>query len=346
MFITSIVRLLAGTALTLTVLSAAKAQDAKHEGSGGQRITESATPSDTCLRRSSEFFYYPSAALKRDRGGIARLALTFRRPDAPPDVEVLTAIGGNDLLRAAKERVAQHRMPCLVEGAAPIRIVEDIRFDSTPREESHGFAPGADQPVSERRRELMRCLRTPEGMTGPSGSDFGKGAANVILQFTFTAPDAPPDIHVVYRSGPPDVLDFFKGSVSAWRLPCITAQDDPVVFQQQFAYRPDAERTIIADPLPLPAFLGSVKGIRTMVVKFNFDEMGCPFDVAWQFNMPAMPNVARQIGPAASYDARREPFLDWLKTLELDLTPERFERLLGKNTRIQVGCGTLNLSDD
>ena len=343
---TSTKRALLITALALmSGGSGAQTLDPRYdEALARERIKESALPADTCLQRSSEMFYYPSAALKGDRSGLVRLALTFRRPDAPPEVELLTLVGGTTFLRAAKERVAQHRMPCLSADSAPVRIVEDIQFTATPEPESHHAAPGPEDPSSPRRQELARCLRTPA--QGPIVGDAGDKGANAILQITFAMPDEPPAIKVIYSSGPPALLKAFKTGVSNWRMPCITPQDEPMVYRQQFRYQPDGQRTAISNPLPLPAFLSSVKGIRTMVVKFNFDEMGCPFDVSWQFNMPVMPNYAAQVGPASSYDTRREPFLKWLTTLELDLTPERFERLLGQHTRIQVGCGSLDLSDD
>ena len=44
-------------------------------------------------------------------------------------------------------------------------------------------------------------------------------------------------------------------------------------------------------------------------------------------------------------NANRLPLLAWLRELELNLTKERFEGLLGAELLIDVPCGTIKLGD-
>ncbi|OWQ85247.1 hypothetical protein CDN99_22160 [Roseateles aquatilis] len=306
-------------------------------------ILERTLTEGTCLTRPAEPLYYPSRSWRMEESGLFRFALTFSRPDRAPDVEVLTAAGNQQLLQAAKARVTQHRLPCMASDAPAQQVIEEISFNATPRPESHAVAPSA-APHPARAKALWACLRTPETPPAAQPPDFGTKTATTVLLFKFTAPDAPPTIEVIYNSGSDALLAVFKAYVSSYRMPCLTAEDASPVTQQMFRYAVDDVRQTLADPLPLRALLANVKDIRNMVAKFDFDAMGCPFDVTWTLWRPAMPNDARQVASADAYDARREPFLKWLTTLELNLTPERFEQLLGSTTRIQVPCGSLNLA--
>ena len=68
--------------------------------------------------------------------------------------------------------------------------------------------------------------------------------------------------------------------------------------------------------------------------------MHCPFTVAWKLGKPA---VANHVGEVGEHDRNRAEFLSWLAGLQMDLTPERFERLLGRMVKVDVACGTLRL---
>jgi hypothetical protein len=102
------------------------------EAEARKRIKESALPADTCLQRPSEMFYYPSAALKRDQSGLVRLALTFRRPDAPPEVEVLTLVGGPPLPPGSQgtRGAAPHALPDPRLGAGQDRRGHPVHRDA------------------------------------------------------------------------------------------------------------------------------------------------------------------------------------------------------------------------
>lgn len=173
--------------------------------------------------------------------------------------------------------------------------------------------------------------------------DLRDSVTNTLLTMRFSSADTPPDIHVTYNSASEALLKQFVDHALTYRAACLTPHDEPVIFEQHFHYTADGARSKLTSPLPLKVLLDSAKKTAKQAAMFDLDSMGCPFDVKWALLQPVKRNEVSQWGPPSTHDPRREPFLKWLAALELDLPPDRFERLFSSSTRVQVPCGSVSL---
>ncbi|WP_431288445.1 hypothetical protein [Roseateles chitinivorans] len=299
-----------------------------------------ATSTLRCLQAPASL-EYPAEPRRLNLGGTVRVALAFSGPDKAPDVEVLARFGDERLVHAVRAHVAAYRLPCQASGQPTVRAVQTFLFhpqEAVPIRWSHPIEE--DDPA--RLRAMRECLRTPAEklQVGPSKFDR-KTVSNVLTRMTFTAPDQPPQVEVLYSSTGGNTQDAFVDRIREYRLPCLAPDARPVSFLQQMVYRRnDAGRSVFKDQVTLGEFLSNIKDIRQQQVEFDFNTMHCPFTVAWKLGKPA---VANHVGEVGEHDRNRAEFLSWLTGLQMDLTPERFERLLGRVVKVDVACGTLRL---
>lgn len=295
----------------------------------------------SCLQQPAEPLDYPDEARRLQLGGTVRIAMTFSRPDAAPEVEVLARFASDRLVNAARERVATYRLPCQTAGQAPVRAIQTFVFRPQASVPVHWTRPAEEQDPA-LLASLRACLRTPAEHVKVGASKFDPRVGNAFLKLTFTAPDQPPAIETLYASTSGNTLEAMAAHANAYRLPCLPADSRPVSFVQHFVFRShDAGRASFKEEVTLRDFLSNIKGIREREADFDFDTMSCPFTVAWRLGLPAVPNNVGEIG---GHDRNRTDFLAWLATLEMDLKPDRFERLLGRTVKIEVPCGHLRLA--
>lgn len=294
-----------------------------------------------CLQRPAAP-KYPPEALERRKGGFYRVLLTFTQAQRAPEVKVLFAAGSENLQFAAEHYVKQFRLPCL-KADSVVTLVQEVRFTAVAEADAEVPQP-LNLPRTANQR-LGECLRTPAD--GPRLSEATQLQAfkrepkngNLVVELDFTAPDQPPQARVVYNSLNPrhrnDVLDH----VAQYRLPCLGAGERYGV-QQTFHVGFDGNRSFAFKDIGLVKFLGMVKNVEVRPVHFELDTMGCPFRVRYTLGRPALPNRVVESGPR---NPNRSAFIAWLEELELPLTPEQFENLLGAEMLIDVPCGSIKL---
>lgn len=84
-----------------------------------------------------------------------------------------------------------------------------------------------------------------------------------------------------------------------------------------------------------------MKDIQKQKVDFDFTTMNCPFEVRLTYLQPHLPNAVHQLD---SYDASRKPFLDWLKTLELNVPARTLDFVYADALTLPIPCSKLNLN--
>jgi hypothetical protein len=94
-------------------------------------------------------------------------------------------------------------------------------------------------------------------------------------------------------------------------------------------------------PLTLPKFLGAVRDMRRQRLEFDFTRMGCPFDVRLTYLQPARKNVVAQFD---NDNPARQPFIEWLKGVQLDLPAPSLEAVYADSLTLTVPCTKLNLN--
>lgn len=315
------------------VASAAWAQSAMPDNRGEATLA--------CLSRPAPP-QYPAQALEVRRSGFYRLELSFTAPDRRPDVRVLFESGSEALHDAALLYAEKFRLPCLPAGET-VTALQEVRFSATDAGDVAAPAP-QHLPTQPDARHLA-CLRSSQEPLRIGEASQLEGFkrelknGNVIVKMTFTAPDQPPAVDVLYdtvnRKHRQNVLEHAAG----YRVPCLEP-GARLIIQQQFQLNFYGNAKFAFKDQPLVNFLGMTKNLEARPVNFDLSTMSCPFRVRFTLGQPALANGVAEVG---RHDPNRVPLLKWMAGLELNVTREEFENLLGSEMMVDVPCGTIKL---
>lgn len=295
-----------------------------------------------CLVRPEGGLAYPESALKQRLSGFYRLQMRFTSATKPPEAEVLFEAGTESLRGAVLEHVARLRLPCLAAGQS-VTAIQEFSFDALGVGRVKSPAPlnvAAPQPA-----RYAQCLRTPGSPPELNGPDaFSRirrvmKDGNLIAELHFDGPDQPPRVQALYDSLSTADRHAVLAYVAQYRLPCLPAGKEAAI-RQQFSVHWTANNSFAFNDLSIVKFLGLVKDVNARPVEFNLDTMACPFQLRWRLGRPAVANDVQEAGPP---NANRLPLMAWLGDVELNLTQEQFEGLLGAELLVQVPCGTIKL---
>lgn len=297
-----------------------------------------------CLVRPEAALAYPEEVLKQRLSGFYRVQMRFTDANKRPEVEVLYEAGSTGLHEAVLDYVSRMRLPCLKPGQT-VMALQEFSFDAlgVGRVKS---PPPLNVPSSQA-ASYTQCLRSsgqPLELSEPSRPSRSVNTikdGNLIVEVYFNAPDRPPEVKVIYDSMYAANRDNILEYLSKYRLPCLPAGQRTGI-EQQFSVHWGGNLKFAFNDLSLVKFLGLVKDLNARPVEFNLDTMGCPFRLRWTLGRPATANRVYEVGES---NANRLPLLAWLRELELNLTKERFEGLLGAELLIDVPCGTIKLGD-
>ena len=325
-------RMLTAWALGLCALGA-QAQTAMDDRSGEATLA--------CLERPAAP-KYPERALERRTNGFYRVELTFTDAKRAPEVKVLFGAGSEELLDAAELYAKKFRLPCL-KAERTVVMLQEVRFRAVSDGDVEASKP-LNLPQAAN-ASLAACVRTPPD--GPrlnepmqlQGFKRELKNGNLVVMLTFTAPDQPPQTQVLYDTlntrHRNDVLSY----VEKYRVPCLSP-GEKFQSQQNFHVGFSNNRNFAFKDIGIVKFLGMVKNVDAKPVNFELDTMGCPFRVRYELGRPALPN---QVTESGARNPNRRAFIAWLEELELALTKEQFENLLGAELFIDVPCGTIKL---
>lgn len=306
-----------------------------------------------CLEKRAEPISYPDRDEQLKVGGQIRVSLRFTASDQPPSVDVLFRAASDAMLNEVRAYLKSYRLPCLKPESGPVLVIQEFGFTpratdaitwSSPRRVADAVAKPAGEAASS-----LACLRTPTDR--PSIEDSGlqrdtrrqRAVSNVVVEALFDAPDQAPRLKVLYSTVSKPQERNVLAHIEQYRLPCLAKGAQPVGLQQQFNFMVGGKPRVLKDSAPLTTFLSNIKDIQSARVKFDFDSMACPFQVAWTLGRPAVANRVGEIGPP---NLNRTEFLAWLGELQMNLDAEQFEYLLGQRMIINVPCGTLNLNGE
>lgn len=322
-------------ALAWTTLCAA--QTAIVEPSAAQR----------CLTRGTVLLgspEYPDEAYRIKEGAKVLVEMTFSRADQAPRVEQLK-VEKADRLEAAFERsvrrfIDDYRVPCLKAG------------ETTALRQEFLFVPHDGRPValfatqdmhaSSRKASLLKCITHLKPGTLP---DYPRAdlrferQGNVVLRATFLDAQSPPGIEVLDDGGSEGLAESASTFARSTRLPCHDGAG-PLSIVTFYKFRIEGGERVVLKDLPFLTLLSNFKGIRQANVYFDFNTMGCPFDVRFEPWQPVLPNAVGEVGTS---DPERRFFLDWLTRQQLDLPKQQLNALLGQQAVVTVPCTVINL---
>ncbi|MFZ5547776.1 MAG: energy transducer TonB [Pseudomonadota bacterium] len=283
---------------------------------------------------------YPFDAWKRGLGGRVEVELSFRSADRSPSVKVLANEGDDSFVEAVRAHVRQFRLPCIDKDLEQARLVFEYVFKPDDRKIA---AADPKDPDHEARRKQVACLVHTSGRKAP---DYPPAAlrrdlqGRILIDMQFDAADKPPSYKVYSATGAGPLHEALEDWVPGYRLPCF-AGPGSAKMSVKYTYLIDGGSGYGFKPLGLMQFLGAVKGIRDQRLDFDFNQMACPFDVRLTYLQPHRRNNVHQL---VSYEPSRQPFIDWLRTAELNVPERMLQAVYADEITLTIPCTRINLT--
>jgi hypothetical protein len=281
---------------------------------------------------------YPEAARRARLSGVVRVRLVFQHPQKAPRVSFITYADVGEFNDLVEDYVSAYRLPCLREDADPVTATQEFAFrpdDGQPVAWRHLRGDDVDlESEACRPRYPAKPLEFPR-----EAMDRGAVFAVLLVKMTFHGPTRPPEVEVVHKVGAPP----FERAVTRWasqvRLPCLR-EDQALSTLRVVSFELDSPGQIVLKDLSLQQLVPTIDKLDEQHVHFDFNAMGCPFDVRLRLFQPILKNSVGEIGVA---DPRRDAFLDWLSGISLKLSPKDFNHVLGTPMTVSVPCTQLDL---
>jgi len=300
-------------------------------------------PLTTCLASTSKQPVYPDVAA----GAVVRVVMRFDSANEPPRVDVKFNNGGALSEKAVLEHVGTYRLPCLKPGSSATAS-QEFQFVSPAPATKIIEAPLRDDTPDT--RVSKECLR---GVLEAPKPDFPQRRliadtrdmvepGIVLTRMTFSRPDAPPAVEILYDGGDRRLASAVESAIEAYRLPCAKVGEKPIVAAQKFLFAYEGYAPAQLKPkLALVQLLTLVKDMNSHKVRFDLTTMGCPFEVDVTAYTPYMPNGVGEVGPR---DPNRREFLEWLRAVTFEFPPAAKRTAIGSSSRITVPCAVLDFS--
>jgi hypothetical protein len=281
---------------------------------------------------------YPPLALERKDEGTIRVELVFEQADAAPVLRVLSENYDSTMLAAVDRHVRRLRVPCQPAGAEPARIVMEFVF--RPDDGRRVVAlPPLDASEAERRRQAA-CLTRIEPGSKPeyprkAMQDGEQG--NFLVRLRFDDPTAPPAATFVAGRESGTLRRSLAAFLPGYRLPCLRGA--PVALDVVFKFRLEGGDRVVINDMSLTRLVSAAKTMP-LPARFDFNRMGCPFDVRVDYYQPYKDNITHSVGEARP---ERREFLAWLAGVQLRLADDQQLRVLGDRFTVSVPCATMDL---
>lgn len=279
---------------------------------------------------------YPQEQWTSGTPGRVQVELTFTGPALRPEVTVLSGEGGPEFVESVQRHVRDLRLPCLEAADVPARLRIDFNFNPIQRKP---LPPEAIDPYWAEQRRLLGCVVAPTmPPTYPTEARERSLQGRVLVEMRFTSSDGPPEITIVSRPNSKPLLRFITPWAEKFRMPCYAGS--PVRASRMLVFRISGEERYGFREISLAQFVGGVRNIERQRLQLDFNTMGCPFEVRLQYLQPLRPNQAFWIG---ALHPGREPFLDWLESVELKLDESGQDTVFGDSLVILVPCMKIDL---
>lgn len=284
---------------------------------------------------------YPPHAWAAGAPGRVLVELIFTGSDLAPEIKIIESEAwpgqAADFIAAVRRHVRELRLPCLEAADIPARVRLDFKF--VPNERA-AVPPEAVDPDRAQFERDLKCVLPPGGdlpeysMTARRRGLQGR----VLLRMRFTSADGPPEVTVLSRPTSEPFVEGARKWGEGFRMPCFSGR--PLVAGRTLVYRLEGENRYGFGATTLMQFIGSVRDIKKQRLDFDFNTMGCPFEVRLQYLQPHARNRVTQV---SEQNPARRPFLDWLESADLDLRRELLDSVFADSVVLLVRCGTFKL---
>lgn len=305
------------------------------------QATLAPSPALACLTRidgAAAQLDYPAAALAGKQGGTVRVQLTFTGPAVAPTVAVLARPPRGQFDSAVIAHVQQYRVPCMQAGADAVILTQEYLFDA--EQQSRVMASRPRDSADAGRAAQLACMVHVDGAerpTWPKAALQRGDKGTVLTRLRFDSASAAPTVEVVQAPMTPLLRRAVAQYAAGLRLPCLKGAPVDTLVAYKFVY--DNEGRVRLRDSSLIEALAGARDLQTPV-QFDFHTMGCPFELRIGYYRPFGDNRVEQLDDVV---AAREPLMDWLRGLTLNMSDNDSARMFGEKFVIRVPCAKLEL---
>lgn len=306
------------------------------------------TPAQRCLTRGEPLLgtpVYPPEVLRAKASGRVSIELEFLAPDAEPTLQSLKVDRVDQraheslLEQSVRDFIKAYRVPCLPAGEKSTLAQE---FVFVPQDRRGVTMMASSDPSRARGNRLGACLvhRDPRAQPRyPSADLRAERQGTAVVQLEFNDATAPPKVSVLDEGGSSSFAEASREHALGYRMPCHDGQGAAGLLQL-YLFKVEGGSRVILKDVSFPTLAGLFRGIRSTNVYFDFNAMGCPFEVLFR---PLQPHAPNDVGVVGDVNPERRFFLDWLSRQQLDLPARQLNALFGQEARVSVPCIVLNL---
>lgn len=281
---------------------------------------------------------YPENEYLQKVAGKAVVQLKFTAPDRAPIVWFVEEAHTRGFNQSIRKFVEQYRLPCMLPNADPVVWTQEFNFE--PGDGKTLVVPTVKDRAS---KYDSKCLIQPKSRFSSNVyEDLIRSYVSyrILLSTTFTAQNTAPIVRVIYDGGRPRAAAEVKEHIETYRYTCPMLAGDEHRMQHLYKFAAkDAPIAVFKDG-GLKEFLGMVDKDSVGSVKFDTEQMGCPFDLKVRVLQPYAPNGVQQMG---TYDPRRRPLTQWIEKLKVNLRQDLEPKMIGESMRVTVGCMGIDL---
>ena len=302
------------------------------------------SPALACLTRAADapaLPVYPPERYARKEGGEFIVELEFRAAGRAPKVRLdkVNKLYSDEAFVDAIETFAEHyRVPCLVAGEPPVTLRQ--RYEFIPNDGRKVVPSAPTDHADLARRAQLKCLVHVGGAARPQYPQRAlqnNQEERLVARLRYAAPDQPPELTWLAQPRHTVLRWEVEHYVSQLRMPCLN--NGPIALEQMFVFVIDGNaRTVLRD-MTLVQLLGGSKDYA-LPAYFDFNTMGCPFDVRMTYMRPYLPNVVHEL---ESGNPARKPLLEWMSGMTLTLADSLIRKVLGDAMTVTIPCGQLDL---
>lgn len=281
---------------------------------------------------------YPEFYIKRKEGGKVKVQLDFAQPDAAPAVTLLSKTQHPELNDIIEDYVKRFRVPCMKAANGPVRLTQQYVFDPDGAARVVA-APTRDADDAERLEQLS-CIKTAAGHGRPRYAQEAlrnEQTGTFIVKMQFHAADQPPALSFLAAPASRSLRESVSEYAAGLRMPCLRSKPVELIYSFIFSLEGDS-RKILRDTR-IDKLVGGARKLQRPAY-FDFNKMACPFDLRMQYLQPFSRNQIQQLDSAL--DAR-EPLMDWLESLTLDVDGPTSASIYGSTMLITVPCGKIDI---
>jgi hypothetical protein len=311
-----------------------------------QTIVAAPSAAQRCLTRGTVLLgtpVYPQEAFERKIDGRVVVDMEFTAADVPPRLVKIDAgrdHHARDFEDSVRAFIKAYRVPCLVVGESTT-LRQEFVFVAQDRRGVAFMAMADEQEM--RNQRLNACVRRAPDASLPAypANDLRlERQGTVVAKLRFLDATGAPQVSILDDGGSAgfgrNVTDF---ALRAMRMPCHDGVG-PVDTTMLFIFRVEGGARVVLKDMPFLTLLAGVKDIRQAQLYFDFNTMGCPFDVHF---VPMQPHARNTVGEIGEPHPERRFFLDWLSRQQLALGSRELNAVLGQSARVSVPCTVVHL---